>query len=167
MKYPKVNYLLIPLVGVIWILLLRQFLGTTELEPDNVIIMSKDINLGVWERDSFSIHNDYPDPFMGSFPEVSLHSGTSGKALVTSRGNSLNVGSIIKKPSERIFPEFHYQGGIQRDSTSAIMTGVLRMDNRVFSVQTGETIGALKILSLEIERITFSFQDSVLRLKKE
>lgn len=167
MKHPKINYVLVPLVVLIWVLLLWQFMGFSEKESPNGMIVSEGVGVGAWERDSFTIRNNYPDPFLGQRHEEALLSYATTRAQPRSRGNALTVGSIIKKPSEIIFPDFHYQGGVQRDSTSDIMTGVLRMDNRVFSVQTGEKIGELEILFLEIDKIRLRYQDSVLLLKKE
>lgn len=159
MKSRQANFILLPLVGIIWVLVGLRFIGSIGSEEEAVdIVPSKETTLVPTLKDSFQLVLPKRDPFLG---RTTLDESPSTSEKNTVPG--IQLGTIKVVYSVQALPQLRYKGFVHR-ATLGDKTGILSINGRLHTVQAGDTLMSIKVLKLEDSAITLVYKDTVLQI---
>jgi type II secretory pathway component PulC len=148
MKNKKMLYILIPATLVVWGLIIMKILGTVN--PVEIPVVQTSVlpaSSGETEKDTFSIHPDYRDPFLRKHREP-----------VTSVEKPVRP-SIPSPPVVKVqtpWPVIQYNGTIKNQSSNKERV-LLQVNGQDHMVQAGETIEGVLIYKVYKDSIEVHF----------
>lgn len=164
MKNKKLNKILLPLVGLIWLAVAFRFFGS-EKEGDNLSHLPStsfallDSNL---QRESFSLLLDYRDPFLDRPADLGMEKQpVSPPSVPTSPILRLEK---IQLPQKIDYPKVSYLGGVKSETDTR---GLVQIDGKILQVKKGEEVQEVSILDLNLDQILVQFKDSSWTVRKK
>lgn len=164
MKNKKLTYLLLLLVAIVWgLIFYRIFFGISKNKDmpinRNLISTTKEISVS----DSFSIQNNYADPF-----------GSMGVAIARNKDSdgSVHKQNKINDRQERVipppinWPSVMYKGKIinTKNNQTALLLNVNGME---FLSGVGKKVGDVVIISTNGDSILLKYNESLRYFKKQ
>ncbi len=148
----KIIYILLPIVILVWGFVFYQLYGYFFSKPDYTKTEEKTIiNIDEIKKDTFSIVADYRDPFLSN------NMVQTGINLVV---NKTNGSSKTKKNTSLTvlkWPLIQFKGMI-KNNNSEKRVAIVIVDGKEQIVKEGTTLNELKVIKIEKETITVSFQ---------
>ena len=150
--------LMVPAVLLIWAVVILRFLdgcSTTTThsvsESQNYLAFHSSV-----VPDSFSLSLNYKDPFLrdefqAGFSVNNFSERTSRKQFEPSIG----------KAAKSNLPKIHYLGGIKSPDSDK-MTGIIKLDGKIFSITSGDQIEEIFIQKIKLEELTIKVNDSII-----
>lgn len=155
----KTIYILMPIVILVWGFVFYQLYGYFFSTPSYANTEVKTvINIDEIKKDTFSIVADYRDPFLSQ-----KRVQTVNHRVVTKTN-----GSKTKKktpPTVLKWPSIQYKGMI-KNNNSEKRVAIVNIDGKERIVKEGTTLNELKVVKIEKETITVSFQDEKKTISK-
>lgn len=156
----KIIYILMPIVILVWGFVFYQLYGYFFSTPSYVKAEEKAIiNIDEIKKDTFSIVADYRDPFL---TKKIIPTANHQVAIKT------NGASQTKKntpPTVFKWPSIQYKGMI-KNNNSERRVAIVTVDGKEHIVKEGTTLNELKVVKIEKETITVSFQDEQKTINK-
>lgn len=153
MKNKKVNYILIPAVTIIWVLIFYKIISTVKHTQSNVkqnfSVALVDSASG--EFDSFKLVANYRDPFKDS-PHEELNSLPARKPAAT------------QKNIEISWPNLQYLGLIKNKNNKYL--AILKVNGKSQMLAKNDTIKGIKLLDIKPDSILVSFHREKKVIKK-
>ncbi len=162
MKNKKLNMLLLPLVGGIWVILLLRMFGTGGDPVPEPSVPIKEATSSQPEV-VFVLKEKYRDPFLDHF-------GTSTNTSSNQKSGSISrqIGSLVKKEAEEVvLHEFRYHGAVSKVNSQKAITGILSIDGQMHMLSLGLTSSDVEVLEISMTHIKFKFDQKVYEVEKE
>lgn len=155
----KTIYILLPIVILVWGFVFYQLYGYFFSTPSYANTEEKTIiNIDEIKKDTFSIVANYRDPFL-----------SQKKAQIANHQVAVKInGSTTKKnsaPTVLKWPSIQYKGMI-KNNNSERRVAIVNIDGKERIVKEGTTLIELKVVKIEKETITVSFQDEQKTINK-
>lgn len=150
LKSKKAIYVLLPLVLIVWgLILYKVFTGLSD-GPDLPVysnqVPSESVERAT-EPDTFSIHANYRDPFLGKL--------LSKKPVVK---KSKKPKKVLKKPPVVIrWPSITY-GGMVRNQQSQKMVAMVKISGKDNLMKEGEELDGIQLVKVYRDSIQLGFQ---------
>lgn len=155
----KTIYILMPIVILVWGFVFYQLYGYFFSTPSYANTEEEIIiNIDEIKKDTFSIVADYRDPFLSQ-----KRIQTVNHRVVTKTN-----GSKAKKnsaPTVLKWPSIQYKGMI-KNNNSERRVAIVNVDGKERIVKEGTTLNELKVVKIEKETITVSFQNEQKTINK-
>lgn len=148
----KTIYILMPIVILVWGFVFYQLYGYFFSTPSYANTEEKTIiNIDEIKKDTFSIVANYRDPFLSQKKIQTVNHTVASKTNrpTTKKNTPLTV---LKWPS------IQYKGMI-KNNNSERRVAIVNIDGKERIVKEGTTLNELKVVKIEKETITVSFQD--------
>ena len=162
MKNKKLNMVLLPLVGTIWVLLLLRIFGT-EGEADRPPASTLEKPIPANDVVVFELQEDYRDPFLD-------HPGSRNYATSAREKKEVRQqeGKIIRKEvEEEKQNEFRYHGAVSKSRNQKDITGILSIDGESFMLGLSKSTAEIEVLEISMDRIRFRFHQKEYEVTKE
>jgi hypothetical protein len=146
----KGTYILLALVVAIWAVVgyrLVKYLKQDKIELPEEKAETFSLQTQNFIQDSFSITNNYRDPFLGSKVVVQRHISVSPKPAPK---------QVISKNIK--WPAISFKGLVKNNS-SQVTYALITIDGRLKNVQEKEEISAIKILNIQRDSIGVAFNN--------
>lgn len=161
MKKNRTNILLIGIVIAIWgIVIYRIISGMKNVDSPINEIVSTGFgfeNKNTTTKDTFSLHKNTRDPFLGKNPVVLLKSNQN-------KNNAIKP-NIQKPVTEIPKPDIKYLGMIKNNSNEKQMA-LVRINGQQKRMNPGEEIENMKLLKIFKDSCLFSYGKEKLIVKK-
>ncbi|MEM8897798.1 MAG: hypothetical protein AAGC85_06820 [Bacteroidota bacterium] len=161
MKNKKLNIILLPVVGAIWILLLFRILGTKTNPapvPKTLIDTLNDPQLAV----IFELKEGYRDPFL-DHPTSERQEVFDGNRKVKSH----QVGRMLKKEEEEVLHKCNYHGAISSQSNPTDLTGILSIDGEMHILGPDTSSPDIVVLEISMNHIRIKVDQKEYEVTKE
>ena len=150
MREKKKLYILLPLVALVWgVIGFRVYEYYTANQPETeteIMINKTPLKSG---SDSFSLFNDYPDPFLGEVLRVSLPGSRSG----SHKKVALPIVKLpVKAPEVIRWPVVQYKGTIKSEKNGKVYA-VVTINNRERLVKEKDLVDGLAVFSIRKDSI--------------
>ncbi len=167
MKNKKLQYILIPVVLLVWGLIIYRVVDFTKqddpVEPQIVSNIQPKQNNG-YAQDTFSLHANYHDPFLKNvrytrpiYKNANTSNEKKEKKKVKTKPES-NI-ALRRDILENIrWPEIKY-GGIVQNTQSGDKVGLIEVDKREFLIRKNDSVQRIFIKDI--------YKDSVIVIYKE
>ncbi|MFL3662971.1 MAG: hypothetical protein ACJ04Q_03145 [Flavobacteriales bacterium] len=155
----KTIYILMPIVILVWGFVFYQLYGYFFSTPSYANTEEKTIiNIDEIKKDTFSIVANYRDPFLSQKKIQTVNHTVASKTNrpTTKKNTPLTV---LKWPS------IQYKGMI-KNNNSERRVAIVNIDGKERIVKEGTTLNELKVVKIEKETITVSFQDEQKTINK-
>jgi len=155
----KTIYILMPIVILVWGFVFYQLYGYFFSTPSYANTEEKTIiNIDEIKKDTFSIVANYRDPFLSQKKIQTVNHTVASKTNrpTTKKNTPLTV---LKWPS------IQYKGMI-KNNNSERRVAIVNIDDKERIVKEGTTLNELKVVKIEKETITVSFQDEQKKINK-
>jgi hypothetical protein len=167
MKNKKLQYILIPVVLLVWGLIIYRVVDFTKqddpIEPETISTIQPNQNKGTIQ-DTFSLYANYRDPFLKnvrySRPRYTKKTTSTKKEepQKTTKKTESNI-ALRRDILENIrWPEIKY-GGIVQNSQSGEKVGLMEVDKREFLIRKNDSVQRIFIKDI--------YKDSVIVIYKE
>lgn len=155
----KTIYILMPIVILVWGFVFYQLYGYFFSTPSYVNTEEKTIiNIDEIKKDTFSIVANYRDPFLSQKKIQTVnHTVASKTNRPTTKKNT--------PPTVLKWPSIQYKGMI-KNNNSEKRVAIVDIDSKERIVKEGTTLNELKVVKIEKETITVSFQDEQKTINK-
>lgn len=159
MKNKKSNKILLPLVCLIWIGVLGQFLGWWDAEhTEKTVLQTENIPHSSTAKQEAPLELDlsYIDPFLGkSFASPKTHSAPKRKTRI----------NLIKVPNKVLLkvPQLRYQGLVEGRAGQR-KTAILQINKKTYTVQSGDSLQGLHIQKISTEKLSIQIADSLIHV---
>lgn len=155
----KTIYILMPIVILVWGFVFYQLYGYFFSTPSYAYTEEKTIiNIDEIKKDTFSIVANYRDPFLSQKKiQTVSHPVVSKTNRSTTKKNS--APTVLK------WPLIQYKGMI-KNNNSEKRVAIINIDGKERIVKEGTTLNELKVVKIEKETITVSFQDEQKTINK-
>lgn len=155
----KIIYILMPIVILVWGFVFYQLYGYFFSTPSYANTEEKTIiNIDEIKKDTFSIVANYRDPFLSQKKiQTTNHQVAVKTNGLTTKKNS--APTVLKLPS------IQYKGMI-KNNNSEKRVAIVNIDGKERIVKEGTTLNELKVVKIEKETITVSFQDEQKTINK-
>lgn len=148
LKNKKALFVLIPLTLLIWGLIgYKIYTGLTNNDEvvidDNGFIPTATVRK---TSDTFSLFNNYADPFLRSIHLLKTNASISSKSSnQISTKNNIPVKTSTANTSND-WPNVQFSGTI-KNQTNAVTLLLITVNNKTYTVKQGESVEGLKVLS--------------------
>ncbi|MDF1676543.1 MAG: hypothetical protein P1U44_12585 [Vicingaceae bacterium] len=156
----KTIYILMPIVILVWGFVFYQLYGYFFSTPSYANTEEKTIiNIDEIKKDTFSIVANYRDPFLSQKRVQTVNYQVATKTNGTSKTKKHTPPTVLKWPS------IQYKGMI-KNNNSERRVAIVNIDGKERIVKEGTTLNELKVVKIEKETITVSFQDEQKTINK-
>lgn len=164
MKNKKLTYLLLVLVLIIWGLVFYRVFSKSGADSFGKTKSNRIISVDEsMKSDSFSIVNNYPDPFKITFSSMRGNNGKGeGDAIQTNGVNNYQQQNI----EQVIWPEVIYKGEILNEKTKQT-TVIISVNGVSYLTPIGKMVGIVEIISLATDSIQLRYNKSTRYFKKQ
>lgn len=155
----KTIYILMPIVILVWGFVFYQLYGYFFSTPSYANTEEKIvINIDEIKKDTFSIVANYRDPFLSQKKtQMENH-----QVAVKTNGSTTKKNSA---PTLLKWPSIQYKGMI-KNNNSERRVAIVTVDGKEHIVKEGITLNELKVVKIEKETITVSFQNEQKTINK-
>ncbi|HWY38186.1 MAG TPA: hypothetical protein VNY73_06475 [Bacteroidia bacterium] len=155
LKNKKAMYILLPLTLIIWGLIgYKIYLGLKdESGPDETVSDFTPAKILNKASDTFSLFNNYRDPFLTGIHKAVNSSSFSKPAQPTM--NTGKNGNTIKPalPLNNDWPPVHYSGLLKNQSNSVSLV-LLSINGKTYTLKQGDVAEELKVIAFTNEEVT-------------
>ena len=167
-KNKKINYLLLPIVVLIWGMAIFRLLGGKDIDENmGNNGPALDLMKGGEDRDTFQLILNYRDPFLSQptrktpvLSSVGRISYSRSQRTSPSAKNNIQIGNIVQKGGNMELPEIRYLGAA-RQSSSPKLTGILMLDGFSYRVVSGDSLKGFHLLEVQIDQVKLTYRDSI------
>ena len=155
MKSKKSHKFLLPLVSLIWLGVVGQFLGWWETDHGVEIAQAEKSRSHIsdtLETKEITLKLDYRDPFLGRTKQNPNPSKKTIKPLKT------RLQKVIPKTPIKV-PHLRYQGLVQGFESQ---TAILQINRKTFTVRSGDSVQGIHIESIAQNKLGIRISDSLL-----
>jgi len=164
----KVNYILIPLVLLIWGGVIYTAINGLSNNDDGYVINQAlpEVNMDQIKSDSFTLLANYRDPFLkrryySTTSTKNRSSTTNGSKSIT----NLKKTSKVEKKETMNWNFISYHGKIKNQQTTKNV-GMLTIKGKDYLINEGETIEEVRLVKLLEDSIKVSYRENYAYIKK-
>jgi hypothetical protein len=152
MKNKKMLYILIPATLVVWGLIIYRIIG--GMGPSDAPVFQQaavPVAIAEAEKDTFSIHPTYRDPFLG---KRSVPAEQAQTHETTVKPATPPPAPVVKTPTP--WPTIQYSGTIKNQASNKERV-LLQVNGQDFMAQAGETVNGVLVYKVYRDSIEVHF----------
>ena len=167
MNKKKLNYILLPLVLLIWGWVIYTVVSGFSNDNEGYVLQSSlpTVQMEEMTQDTFVLLANYRDPFLKrTYTNYSSGSSTTNN---NPKKQTNNKKAETEKPKKKPvdFSFIRYGGRVKNQKTGKHV-GMLNVNGRDFLVNEGEMVGQVKLIQLLEDSIKVSYQNNYAFIKK-
>lgn len=166
MKNKKLTYILIPLVLMVWGTIIYRIVSVGEVDKDySKAYTSLDENEtnGIL-TDTFEIHTNYRDPFLGNRTRKSISSENVQTSFTTS-SNIISNNATVSVRSSIKWPDIVYSGLIKNQKSNKQLA-LVQIDGQANIMKLGDVVGEITLSKIFRDSIEVKFYKEKRIIKK-